>query len=74
MGDWLVIIGAACLLTGAALMFGDLMELRAAHDDPEAVEHLLQSGVAGSRWIRLGVQVLVTAGLALITIGVVVGV
>lgn len=74
MGDWLVIIGAAVLLTGAAFMFGDLMELRAARSDPEAVAGLLQGGIVGNRWIRWGVQVLVITGLLLITIGVVVGV
>lgn len=74
MGDWLVILGAALHLTGSAVMFGELMELRGKRGDPEAIGGMLQTGVAGNRWARLGVQVVVTAGLVLITVGVVVGV
>ena len=74
MGDWLVIIGAAVMLTAAGLMFGDLMELRAKRDDPEGVAAILRKGVVGNRWVRLTVQALTVAGLLLITIGVVRGV
>ena len=73
MGDWLVTIGAGVLLTGCAVMFGDLTDLRAKRNDPGAVQELLGRGVVGNRWVRLGVQVMVMAGLALITIGLVVG-
>jgi len=74
MGDWLVIIGAAVLLTGCGLMFSELMELRDKRRDPEAVAALLETGVVGNRWVRVGVQGLMVAGLVLVTVGVVVGV
>jgi hypothetical protein len=74
MGDWLVIIGAAALVTAAAVMFGDLLELRDRRGDPEAVAAQMERGVIGNRWVRLGVQVIVTAGLVLISVGVVIGV
>ena len=70
MGDWLVILGAAAISTGCALMFGALMELRNKRGDQEAVAALLETGVVGNLWVRLAVQVLVTAGLVLVTVGV----
>ena len=73
MGEWLIAIGAATHLTASALMFGDLMDLRSKRDDPEAVAGLLRRGVVGNRWVRLVVQLLVVAGLVLITVGLVVG-
>ena len=73
MNKWLVIIGAAVLLTGTSVMFSDLMELRSKRHDREAVDGLLGRGVVGNRWVRLAVQALVTAGLVLISIGVSIG-
>ena len=73
MNEWLVIIGAAVLLTGTSVMFSDLMELRSKRHDREAVDGLLERGVIGNRWVRIAVQVLVTAGLVLISVGVTIG-
>lgn len=46
-----MIVGAAVMLLGCALMFGDLMELRSNRGDPEAVAALLDKGVVGNRWV-----------------------
>jgi hypothetical protein len=73
MGDWLVIMGAAALLTGCGFMFGDLMELKNKQDDPEAVAAMLEKGIIGNRWLRMAVQALVLAGLALVTWGLSLG-
>ncbi|MCB2224568.1 MAG: hypothetical protein KQH83_10415 [Actinobacteria bacterium] len=74
MGDWLVIIGTAIHLIGSAVMFSDLMELRGVRTDAAAMERQLATGVIGNRWIRLGVQLIVVAGLLLVVIGLVVGI
>jgi hypothetical protein len=73
MADWLVIIGSAVLLTGCGLMFGELMELRGKRDDPQAVAALMKKGVIGNRWVRAAVQILVTGGLVMVSIGVTLG-
>jgi len=73
MAEWLVIIGSAILLTGCGLMFGELMELRGKRADPQAVAALLDKGVIGNRWVRLAVQLLVTGGLVMVSIGVTLG-
>lgn len=73
MDEWLVVIGAAAMVVGAALMFSDLMELRAKRGDAGEVALLLQKGVIGNRWIRLAVQVLTTGGLITISVGLTVG-
>jgi hypothetical protein len=70
----MVIVGTAALLTGCGLLFGELMELRGKRDDPEAVADLLGKGIAGRLWARLAVEALVTAGLVLVTFGVIAGV
>ncbi|MCJ7726627.1 MAG: hypothetical protein MUP76_09615 [Acidimicrobiia bacterium] len=73
MAEWMVSIGAAILMTGCGLMFGEIMELRGKRDDPEAVAALFRKGIIGNRWIRMAVQVMVTAGLVMVSIGVTLG-